>query len=230
MLVGAGFESSSSVAGGDLLSVDASLHSGGECLRHARNTLEPQQSQWVSLRNGSLSLVHYLLGWMCYGCIPQTGIKVGLTLFRLLKPPQVRKMTEKNRLTCGCKEHENARKALQGLRNMTRVVHDPRHGGPCPPNAPCRQRRPLPTSVHECIEQALCPIQPGHTTYAARCVEGSCSKCCGGLSSKLAKSWCSKELNGASNAPKVCVKPNTRRSVPVLPHVLVQYLCSPTLC
>lgn len=125
-------------------------------------------------------------------------------MFRKLCPKNVRKMCEKYRLTCGCSLHENVRKALAALDAMFKVVHHPRHGGPCPADAPCRRRQAMPTSVHGIFDQALCPPQAGQATHDPHCVEGRCPKCHGGLGSNLAKTWCAKELNASKDAPKVC--------------------------
>ena len=130
------------------------------------------------------------------------NIRVGLRKFSDLVPPQVRKMDEKNRYTCGCSLHENYRLALKAVNDMSKVVHSEENGGPCPPGALCHLRGALPKTVHEFFEQALCPKQPGQRPDA-RCIEGSCPRCFAGLGSKLATLWCAKELDDSTTAPKV---------------------------
>ena len=79
---------------------------------------------------------------------------VGQRSFEKLKPWIVKQMKEKDRLTCGCSLHENARFALCAVAEMSRRVHSTKYGGKCiDPNAPCNRRATFPSSVHGFFEQ-----------------------------------------------------------------------------
>jgi hypothetical protein len=112
---------------------------------------------------------------VCFVQYPAT--KLGLRSFMILRPKQIRRMREKDRITCGCSHHENLRLGI-GYFNMTsRRVHE---GCPCPPDAPCQTRGTVPESCHALMDYLLCDKPEGATQYARACVEGSCGVCGGG--------------------------------------------------
>ena len=112
---------------------------------------------------------------MCFVQYPLTA--VGQRSFLMLKPPQVKRMREKDRMTCGCSHHENLRMAIFYFLLMSRRVHE---RCPCPEDAPCRTRGEIPSSCHELMEFLLCDKAAGATRYTRACVEGSYTVCAGG--------------------------------------------------
>ena len=103
-----------------------------------------------------------------------------------LKPANVKRMREKDRITCGCTKHENLRLAISGFNLASTRVHE---GNLCPPEAECVMRGKLPTTCHELIDKLLCPRLEGQHHHAPECIAGTCETCAGGLSIPL----CEKE-------------------------------------
>ena len=128
--------------------------------------------------------------------------KIGLRSFENLAPEHLHEMHERHGLTCGCRIHENCREALRAVIEMSKKVHSAANGGKCPPDAACNKRGPVPPSLSDWLNKALCPTQPGCETRAPRCVEGTCPKCAGGLGGKV-NTYCDKELNALATAPQV---------------------------
>jgi hypothetical protein len=127
---------------------------------------------------------------------PSPHDKVGLRSFMNLKPDNVRRMREKDRITCGCSKHENLRLAITGFNLASLRVHE---NNPCPEGAECRIRGRVPSSCHELLDKFLCARPVGQEHPSPQCVDGTCLSCGGGLALPL----CAKERQTV-DAIEVC--------------------------
>jgi len=117
---------------------------------------------------------------------PATLDRIGLRSFMDLKPANVRRMRDKDRITCGCSRHENMRLAITGFNTSSARIHE---NNQCPEGAECKQRGKIPGSVHEFVEKFSCARPAGQAHANPECVDGTCLTCGGGLSVPL----CAKE-------------------------------------
>jgi hypothetical protein len=119
--------------------------------------------------------------------------KIGLRSFMNLQPDNVRRMREKDRITCSCERHENLRLGLQHFELMTETVHK---DCPCPDDAPCNLRGKVPTSCHGFVDWAVCAPDEADGEHAPPCVEGTCVVCAAGLGNLT---FCEKEKDLSGN-------------------------------
>jgi hypothetical protein len=67
---------------------------------------------------------------------PVTADRIGLGSFMDLKPANVRRMRDTDRITCGCSRHENTRLAITGFNMLSARVHE---NNQCPEGAECKK-------------------------------------------------------------------------------------------
>ena len=104
-----------------------------------------------------------------------------------LKPANVRRMRDRDRITCGCSGHENMRLAMgftgsMGFNMSSARIHE---NNQCPEGAECKKRGKIPGSVHEFVEKFSCAHPAGQAHANPECVDGTCLTCGGGLSVPL---------------------------------------------
>ena len=114
---------------------------------------------------------------------PECKGLIGRTKFGALKPDYVHALRDSPLNTCTCQQHENADRAIRGLRDMRRrqlEICKTCDGKPGCEACPAHGHLPPPetfNSLHQTWELALCPRPEGSAFHDAKCLNGTCATC-----------------------------------------------------